>query len=137
MDNPGDWNQYTFRPKFKGGAKKKDGGQYKGHILPTGATPVPTQSNGKRMISGWNFHYKGWKNDESLKKHGRTDTSTKQLFPESRKGCLDADILRSLGLTKEQMVFGDALFFTNYCNQFVISTSQEYQRIQGLLSIPT
>jgi hypothetical protein len=33
------------------------------------------------------------------------------MFPESRKGMLDADLLETLGLPKERMVKADALFF--------------------------
>ena len=112
VDNPGDWSPYTFRPEFEGGGRnKRNGGQYKGHFLPTGATPVPIQSDGKRSISGWEFHYKGWDRTESDVKHGRSDSSTNELFPDSRKGCLDSEVLQSLGLNRERMVFGDALFF--------------------------
>jgi hypothetical protein len=34
------------------------------------------------------------------------------MFPESRKGALDGTLLETLGLTKERMVQGNALFFS-------------------------
>jgi hypothetical protein len=33
------------------------------------------------------------------------------MFPESRKGEFNGNLLETLGLTKERMVKGDALFF--------------------------
>ena len=106
VDNPGNWSEFIFRPEFESGRNR--GGKYKGHFLPTGATPLPVGPNGKRTINGWEFFYNGWENES---KNGRSNSSSKELFPDSRSGCLDADLLRSLGLNKERMVFGDALFF--------------------------
>ena len=43
--------------------------------------------------------------------NGRSGTSSQNLFPESRHGSLDATMLKKMGLTKERMTMGDALFF--------------------------
>eukprot|EP00957_Ditylum_brightwellii_P022137 1669880-Ditylum_brightwellii.AAC.1 len=48
LDNPGDWSEFCYCPNFE-----KDG-MYKGHKLPTGATPVPI-SNRKQMMNSWYF----------------------------------------------------------------------------------
>ena len=105
VDNPGDWLEYAYRPEFNTPAK---GGKYKGHFLPTGATPVEVNADGNRICGGWTFHYSGWENETEYK---RSDVTDDELFPQSRKGCLDGDILERLGLTKEKMQMGDALFF--------------------------
>jgi hypothetical protein len=55
IDNPGDWGQYTFCPKFHNKAKGKAvrKGQYSHHALPTGARPVPANNKGKgRRLGG-------------------------------------------------------------------------------------
>lgn len=111
VDNPGNWSQYIFRPEFGTTAPK----QYKRHSLPTGAQPVPANSEGKRIVEDWEFHYKGWEaeadeegNSDSF---GRAGATGDDMFPDSRKGQLDAVLLEKLGLTKERMQKGDALFF--------------------------
>ena len=101
IDNPGQWCNFTFRPEF--GA---NGGAYTKHTLPTGATPVP-EVDGKRCRGPWEFHYQGYKSEGSFR-----DGSTRDnLFPSTRKGQLDAELLKTMGLTKERMTTGDALFF--------------------------
>ena len=105
VDNPGNWCNYAFRPEFEPMSK---GGKYKNHYLTTGARPVPPNESGERKIGDWTFHYDGWK---SKTKFGRTDTTEADMFPDSRKGCLDKEILQKFGLTKEKMNMGDALFF--------------------------
>jgi hypothetical protein len=52
VDNHGDWKEYTYCAKF-------EKGRYKYHCIPTGAKPVPVNSDGERHMSGWEFHYKG------------------------------------------------------------------------------
>ena len=57
VDNPGSWNQFTFKPKFsvrKAGQVPK--GQYMHHALPMGARPVPQDEEGERRKAGWDFH---------------------------------------------------------------------------------
>ena len=106
VDNPGEWPRYCYRPVFvKGG---KDAGKYKHHQLPTGARPVPADGEGKREMNGWKFHYKGWESTENKYRHGAT---TANLFPKEMEGCLDAEVLKELGLTKKRMEHCDALFF--------------------------
>ena len=104
IDNPGNWSEYTFRPDF---AKKDKGGNYIGHSLPTGAVPVPVK-DGKREAAGWEFHYKGWKGDSTAFRSG---ASPENLFPKSRQGCLDAELLKKMGLTQARMANEDAQFF--------------------------
>jgi hypothetical protein len=43
MDNPGEWPEFTFHPKFKVGTN----GAYTHHCIPTGAGPVPANLEGK------------------------------------------------------------------------------------------
>jgi len=107
IDNPGKWSAYTFRPEFSG---KPATGPYKRHSLPTGASPVPKGPDGKRCVNGWEFFYDGWtKGDDDAT--ARSGATRENLFPESRKGCLDQRLLRKLGLTKRVIQDKDALFF--------------------------
>jgi hypothetical protein len=108
IDNPGEWSEYTFRSEF---AKKEKGGKYTCHTLPTGAVPVPINDNGKREAAGWEFHYKGWKHDTDGTAPFRSGASPENLFPKTRKGCLDAKLLKQMGLTQARMENEDALFF--------------------------
>jgi hypothetical protein len=107
VDNPGNWSEYTFRPEF---AKKDKGGKYTLHSLPTGAVPVPIK-DGKREAGGWEFHYKGWKQDSIDDISFRSGASPENLFPKTRQGCLDAKLLKKMGLTEYRMANEDALFF--------------------------
>ena len=101
VDNPGDWCEYTYRAEFD------SKGRYKHHTIPTGAVPVPLK-DGERKLGGWEFHYDGWESDNNnYRKHVTPDN----MFPQERKGCLDVDKLRSLGLSKARMKDCDALFF--------------------------
>ena len=61
VDNPGDWDELTFIPKYK----KK--GKYLHHMLPTSAMPVPLDlRTGRQIKDGWEFCYDGsWAQDES------------------------------------------------------------------------
>ena len=111
VDNPGGWSEFIFRPAWN--ASKK----YARHCLPTGATPVPANAEGKRISNGWEFHYTGWKKlddvstTETLReKEFRQGATSDDLFKD-RDGCLDGNVLKKLGLTKERMVEADALFF--------------------------
>jgi hypothetical protein len=104
----GQWTPFTFRPDFDK-RPMTNPTQYKKHSVPTGATtPVPADAEGKRSHSGWEFHYKGWTGDGNVHRSG---ASHDNMFPDSRKGSLDADVLRKLGLTKKRMDEKDALFF--------------------------
>lgn len=102
LDNPGNWNRYYFQPK------RSKQNTYLGHFLPTGATPVPKNDEGKRMIGNWEFHYQGFSNSHPTYRRGAT---TSNLFPKEMGGQLDVEILKKLGLTKRRMTDCDALFF--------------------------
>ena len=110
VDNPGNWSDFTMRPKFD-----KKTGKYLYHCLPTGATVVPEDDEGNRSVNGWKFVYDGsWKDDGS---NSFRSGATKQImFPESRKGSLCRDKLTLLGLTAGRMRenednLPDSLFF--------------------------
>jgi hypothetical protein len=111
VDNPGNWLEYTFRPKF---TKKDTGGTYTCHSLPTGAVPVPV-NDGKQEACGWEFHYKGWKHDVVDNVSFRSGMLPENLFPENQQGCLDAVLLKTMGLTEARMANEDALFFYSFC----------------------
>jgi len=64
VDNPGGWSEFTFRPKWK--AKKKIPSEHLYHQLPTGATPVPKDKDGKRVVNGWQCHYDNWMSDAEV-----------------------------------------------------------------------
>ncbi len=110
VDNPGNWPQYCFRPRFKGaGTSRKT--KYLQHSLPTGAVPVPINKDGKRVINGWEFFYNGWTNPGT--QHRRCAT-TANMFPKEMEGSLDGNILVKLGLNETRMgktTETDALFF--------------------------
>ncbi len=44
-------------------------------------------------------------------KYSQLGATREDLYPASRKGCLDIDLLKKCGLTKQRMQKGDALFF--------------------------
>ena len=108
IDNPGDWDPYTFTAKFEG---KNNSGKYLYHKLPTGVTPVPKDpKSGKRIVDGWEFHYKGWKNTSTGKVCHQGVTNTNP-FPKERQGRADYKLLKKMGLTKDMIMGCDALFF--------------------------
>lgn len=105
IDNPGQWNLWSYAPKFNN--KKK----YIGHYTPAGATVVPSNAQGKRMMNGWEFHYDGWSQaifDQST--YARKGATKADLKPKTRRGSLDQELLRKHGLNKER-VNRDPLFF--------------------------
>ena len=114
LDNPGHWNSYIFRPVYKkvgtGNVAKYT---YLKHELPTGCTPVPLNSDGKRKHKDWEFFYNGWKSSKF--ENMRDGATADNLFPKDRASLLDVDILVSLGLTKQRVKddngLPDALFF--------------------------
>lgn len=111
VDNPGRWNCFCYQPVFDKDDTGK--GNYMYHALPTGATPVP-EVNGVRQVGGWDFHYQGWRRDPSRPAF-RSGASRDNPLPESRRGCLDKDMLIKLGMSSDRMDDGqgrpDALFF--------------------------
>ena len=55
-------------------------------------------------MNGWDFHYKNWKaEDFDVQTYVRTGAKFGDLKPESRRGCLDANVLRKHGLNAERM----------------------------------
>ena len=115
VDNPGGWSDFVFRPAYSK-AKNSNKLKYLRHELPTGCTPVPIDgTSGKRECNGWEFFYKGWKSTKTLNKNARHGATPSNLFPHERKSSLDAELLKSLGLTIERMrnraFLPDALFF--------------------------
>ena len=56
LDNPGEWSDYVYRPVYrKEGRGNTATYKYVRHELPTGATVVPKDVNGKRMQGDWEF----------------------------------------------------------------------------------
>ena len=115
IDNPGNWNQFIFRPIYdKSGRGATAKYKYVHHELPTGCTPVPMNENGKREVGGWEFHYGGWHSNRF--QNNRSGANPANLFPKERESTLDIDLFCRLGLTEDRMeskVTGlpDALFF--------------------------
>jgi hypothetical protein len=106
IDNPAGWSMFTFTPSYHPKTKK-----YDGHTTPSGAHVVPPDELGNRKMDGWEFHYKNWKAEEfDENTYARTGAKFGDLKPESRRGCLEANVLRKHGLTAEQMRH-DPLFF--------------------------
>jgi len=109
IDNPGNWSRCCFCPKFSG---KGGTGDCVGHQLPTGATPVPVLANGKRSSDGCDFFHSGWQKEVPDMRSGATHNN---MWPDSRKGCLDKNALSRIGLTPKRMQEldpqPDALFF--------------------------
>lgn len=69
IDNPGNWSEYVYCPKFQGVGGK---GDYVHHSLPTGATPVPASGDGKRAVGGFEFFYQGWQKEVPNLRTGAT-----------------------------------------------------------------
>jgi hypothetical protein len=111
VDNPGEWPQFTYRPKFQKTGTK----EYAHHSLPTGARPVPSNPEGKRVVNGWEFHYEKWNSpdqaSDSPNFKSRSGATSTNPFPDNRKGRLDYELLKKMKLTKRRIVEGDALFF--------------------------
>ena len=57
IDNPGNWSDYTLRPKFK---DKGNTDTYNHHEMPASAQAVPANKDtDKRTEHGFEFHYNG------------------------------------------------------------------------------
>ncbi len=107
MDNPGGWSTYTFRPMFE-----PRGGKYICHAMPAGAVPVPINAvTGKREAGGYEFFYKGWKEENPIRENCRFGATRENLFPADRDVTLDVTFLKKMGLSKQRMEECDALFF--------------------------
>ena len=68
----------------------------------------PRMTKELEKINDWEFHYNGWTNPGPSHRHGAT---TANMFPEEMDGCLDADVLKKMGLNKRRMHDTDAFFF--------------------------
>jgi hypothetical protein len=107
VDNPGGWSTYTFRPMFE-----PRGGKYICHAMPAGAVPVPINAvTGKREAGGYEFFYKGWKEENPTRENCRFGATRENLFPADRDVTLDVTYLKKMGLSKQRMEECDALFF--------------------------
>ena len=108
VDNPGGWPRYVFTPKFKG-TKTNNNLEYQHHRMPSGAQVFPKMPNGERECAGWKFHYQQVNNigDGTA----RSGAEVEDMFPESRKGSLDAEVLKRCGLSTDRMINEDALFW--------------------------
>jgi len=69
IDNPGNWSEYVYCPKFQGVGSK---GDYVHHSLPSGAMPVPASGDGKRAVGGFKFFYQGWQKEVPNLRTGAT-----------------------------------------------------------------
>ena len=78
--------------------------------MPSGCTPVPVNSEQKRKIGDWEIFYSGWE-PETNEGVCREGSSMNNLFPKTRLGCLDVDMLRKLGMSAKVMDTNDFLFF--------------------------
>lgn len=120
VDNPGGWEQFTYRPVFKTIKKKKE---YAYHALPTGVTPVPPDEIGDRKAGGWTFNYTGdWKStatdvprryNELPNDAGTSAAQKEEMFPKDRRGYLDAIKFKALGMSKEIMHDEKYIWFWN------------------------
>jgi len=113
VDNPGNWPDFIFRPCYSKREARKPP-KYIRHELPTGATPVPADGDGKRVCNEWEFFYQGWK--DSVETSTRSGATVGNLFPENRKSKLDVNLLKKLGLNSQRIssrMTGepDSLFF--------------------------
>ncbi len=80
--------------------------------MPAGTVPVPINTvMGKREAGGYEFFYKGWKEESPTRENCRFGATRKDLLPADRDVLLDVTFLKKLGLTKQRMVECDALFF--------------------------
>ena len=126
VDNPGGWHPYSFTPKFTRAKKNASSidskppasGQYLYHSLPTGAIPVPkdtnlqdskpqsAQTSSDRVWKDWCFHYRGF-TSEITHRHG---SSRDKVLPEQRKAIWDIPLLESMKLDKGVLERYDSLF---------------------------
>ncbi len=76
VDNPGGWSNYTFRPMFE-----PRGGKYIYHAMPAGTVSVPINAvMGKREAGGYEFFYKGWKEENPTRENCRFGATREDLF---------------------------------------------------------
>ena len=92
---------------------KKKEKKYVGHSLPTGCMVVSLDEDEEegRKHGDWDFHYNGWKSKNPTNRTGAGKFVYSEMFPKNRKGSLDVDVLKSLGLKKKTIEEKDCLFF--------------------------
>jgi hypothetical protein len=61
------------------------------------------------LSAGWDFQYDKWYNTDETK--FRSAASRQNPFPASRKGQLDYELLKKMGLTKSRLLSIDAFCF--------------------------
>ena len=75
---------------------------------------MPLNADNKREMGRYEFHYRGWQKSGTEQPY-RSGASKENLFPPSRKGSLDSEVLKKLGLTSDRMKEDDgapdSLFF--------------------------
>lgn len=109
LDNPGGWSEYTYQPKYTGSRENRS---YVGHFTPGGATVVPKNENGERVIGEWEFSYCGYEASDADKGNCvRLEATTENIKPDCRKGKLDVNLLKALGCNIEKVKDCDAFFF--------------------------
>ena len=95
----------------------------------TGCTEVPaSEEDGRRKTEGFEFFYHGYDDtgaDGASK--GRVGAREGNLFPESRRGCASAAVLKACGLTAAAML--DPLFFL-----FLVLPLAEHHGLAGFFS---
>ncbi len=80
--------------------------------MPAGAVPVPINAvMGKREAGGYEFFYKGWKEENPTRENCRFGATRENLFPADRDVTLDVTFLKKMGLSKQRMEECNALFF--------------------------
>ena len=119
-DNPGGWDEYCCRPDIL-----KSG--FRSFKLPTNLIPVPANNEGKRIVNDWEFFYKGWYCDETTY---RDHASPEELFPSDRLGCLDYQLIKDLGCSKERILNPDPLFFMQLV--FPIGDPKKMKHLSGI-----
>ena len=88
------------------------GGKYICHAMLAGAVPVPINAlTGKREAGGYEFFYKGWKEENPTRENCRSGATREDLFPADRDLTLDVTFLKKMGLSKQRMEECNALFF--------------------------
>ena len=78
--------------------------------MPSGCVPVPRNDDGDRNVGDWECHYKVWEGTDTHVRMSRKYAEN-TLFPKSRLGNLDKNVLKKLGLNKICMDEQDFLFF--------------------------
>ena len=77
-----------------------------------GAVPVPINAvTGKREAGGYEFFYKGWKEENPTRENCRFGATREILFSAGRDVTLDVTFLKKMGLSKQRMEQCNALFF--------------------------